>query len=277
MNRIVKYLTRIGKKIFFNYDRPYYSAKLYRFCRKYEGFYNGESLPDQGKNGEHRILKILALNARTIIDVGANTGLFTKLSRMSAPAHCMIHAFEPDAASFKKLKQLVQTHNFTNIICTESAVGEVVEKKTFQIKARSVLNSFYTHPRTETTASVIIPVTTLDAYCAEHAITHIDFLKIDTEGHDLFVLRGAKGLLEEKRIDCIQFELAQESVYAKVFLKDFTDLLSSYGYEVFKLRSQDLMPFTYDPSHERFTYMNYVALSPELAPTLRHKLIQAEK
>ena len=274
MNPIVRYIVRIGKKIFFNYERPLYSASLYRFCRKYEGFYNGESLPDQGKNGEYRVLKILAQNARVIIDVGANTGSFTKLARASAPAHCMIHSFEPDAASYKKLTHLVDTQGLTNVFCRESAVGEEVEKKTFQIKARSVLNSFYTHPRTETTASVVIPVTTLDAYCHEHKITRIDFLKIDTEGHDLFVLRGAKELLKEKRIDCIQFELAQESVYAKVFLKDFTDLLSSYGYEVYKLRSQDLLPFTYDPSHERFTYMNYVALSPELSPDVRRSLIQ---
>ena len=277
MNLIAKHCIRVGKRIFFNFDKPLYSAKLYRFCRKHEGFYNGESLPDQGKNGEYRVLKIIAQNARTIVDVGANTGLFTKLSRACAPAHCTIHAFEPDGASFKKLKQLIQTHNFTNVVTNESAVGEVVEKKTFQIKARSVLNSFYTHPRTETTASVIIPVTTLDTYCTEQGITRIDFLKIDTEGHDLFVLRGARELLKERRIDCIQFELAQESVYAKVFLKDFTDLLSSYGYEVCKLRSQDLMPFTYDPSHERFTYMNYVALSPELPPVLRSKLINAKK
>jgi len=39
-------------------------------------------------------------------------------------------------------------------------------------------------------------VTTVDAYCAAQGIERVDYLKVDSEGHDLAVLQGAAGMLE---------------------------------------------------------------------------------
>jgi hypothetical protein len=54
--------------------------------------------------------------------------------------------------------------------------------------------------------SVEVDVCTLDDYTTQHNIEKIDFLKIDTEGADTWVLYGAKRLLKEKRIKHILFE-----------------------------------------------------------------------
>ena len=51
-----------------------------------------------------------------------------------------------------------------------------------------------------------IKIITLDAYVLENDISHIDFLKIDIEGHELAVIHGAEAMLKRKAIDYIQFE-----------------------------------------------------------------------
>jgi hypothetical protein len=53
---------------------------------------------------------------------------------------------------------------------------------------------------------VLVDVTTLDEFCAVQAVERIDILKIDTEGLDLDVLRGARQLLAEQRIGIVEVE-----------------------------------------------------------------------
>jgi hypothetical protein len=49
-------------------------------------------------------------------------------------------------------------------------------------------------------------ITTITEFCKEHSIEKINYLKIDTEGHDLEVISGAENLLKEKKIDIIEVE-----------------------------------------------------------------------
>ena len=66
----------------------------------------------------------------------------------------------------------------------------------------------------------MVPVTTLSAFCRERGIDHIDFLKIDTEGHDLDIILGAEDFLD--RINFVQCEVSANS-YNK-FHVSFNDL-----------------------------------------------------
>jgi hypothetical protein len=56
-------------------------------------------------------------------------------------------------------------------------------------------------------------VTTLDQYCQEKGIHFINLLKIDTQGYDLEVLKGAKGLLQSNRIQLIFMEVNFANIY----------------------------------------------------------------
>jgi FkbM family methyltransferase len=71
-----------------------------------------------------------------------------------------------------------------------------------------------------------IRVTTLDAYCLEEKVDHIDVLKIDVEGHEREVIEGARGLLRDKKIDVIILEVYSE-------LDDFYDSLKYLGFNYF--------------------------------------------
>ena len=61
--------------------------------------------------------------------------------------------------------------------------------------------------------------------CARFAL-----VKIDTEGHDLTVLRGARAMLAEHRIAVVQFEYNHRWVFARAFLRDAFEFLADLGY-----------------------------------------------
>ena len=90
-------------------------------------------------------------------------------------------------------------------------------------------------------------------------IQRIDLLKIDAEGNELDIIKGARRMIEQQRVACIQFEFGECDVYSRVFLKDFYDTLPSYSF--FRICSRGLIPLgQHKPQHEIFQYQNIVAV-----------------
>ena len=99
----------------------------------------------------------------------------------------------------------------------------------------------------------------LDDVCREQGIQRIDFLKLDVEGHELAVLHGAGALLSDGRIDRIQFEFGGCHLDARVFLRDFWEMLSP-RYALFRVLKNGLRAVTrYRERLEVFVTTNYYA------------------
>lgn len=81
-------------------------------------------------------------------------------------------------------------------------------------------------------SQVEVECVTLDEFAIENSIKKIDFAKLDIEGHELFALQGAKGLLEGHRISAVQFEFGSGNVNSRTFFRDFWDLFEGYGYNL---------------------------------------------
>jgi FkbM family methyltransferase len=107
-----------------------------------------------------------------------------------------------------------------------------------------------------------VDVSTLDVEVEGRGVKFVDFLKVDVEGFDLNVLRGAKGLLAQQRIGLIQFEYTDAWAIAGNTLRAAYDLLNAHGYEVFILKRDGLYRLEYRKYGEYFTYSNFVAVSP---------------
>jgi len=73
-----------------------------------------------------------------------------------------------------------------------------------------------------------VEIKALDTFCIENQIPQVDFLKIDTEGHELAVLKGAKNLISENKIKLIQFEFNEMNVISRIYMRDFIELLNNY-------------------------------------------------
>lgn len=85
-----------------------------------------------------------------------------------------------------------------------------------------------------------IKLTTLDIFCDEENINSIDFLKIDVEGNEYNVLLGAKELLNNKKINVMQFEFGGTCIDARIFFRDFWELLHP-TYDIYRINNDSLI------------------------------------
>jgi FkbM family methyltransferase len=98
---------------------------------------------------------------------------------------------------------------------------------------------------------------TLDSYCREYAIAHIDLLKIDVEGAELEVLEGAADLLRRQAIRRIVFEVCQIPLAGMGHMvDDLIHPLHDAGYRICRLRSDTLIPV----SREEIVEMDWANL-----------------
>ena len=137
----------------------------------------------------------------------------------------------------------------------------------------SVLASLYqrdiSHVGIEMSQSVRVPVDTLDSIASKYDLLTIDYLKLDLEGHELEALKGAKRLLEEKRIHAITFEFGGCNIDSRTYVKDFWSLLvKQYGFTFYRLvPGRRLIKLErYSESLEHFNWQNILACAPDIEP-----------
>ena len=112
-----------------------------------------------------------------------------------------------------------------------------------------------------------VAMDTLENYCRGKNIKKIDFVKIDTEGHELEVLKGMKSLLKENRIKMIQFEYGGCNLDARVFLKDIFDFFKDLDYKIYKIFPNEVKLIeSYGQYLDNFQYANYVAVQKKINP-----------
>ena len=136
-----------------------------------------------------------------VFDVGANKGVWTDVV-LAHTKDVTIHAFEPSKAVY----QYAACHpRPNNIKLNKMAVADVDDPDmTFYECEKNFEWSCLLKQDNHTPIQVVC--TTLDTYCEKSGVEHIDFLKIDVEGAELQVFRGAKRLLTERRVTYMQFE-----------------------------------------------------------------------
>jgi FkbM family methyltransferase len=159
-----------------------------------------------------------------LIDVGANIGEYSKkLSAKFPQSH--IYSFEALPSTFAILeKNLSGIKNITSI---NKALGSKQEERTiFTDGPGSGLTSFYSFGKNQTES--IVSVITLDQFCQEHQIKTIDFLKIDVEGFEMEVLKGAKKMIDSKKILNIQFEFGGNHLGGGNSFYEVYEFLSNY-------------------------------------------------
>ena len=208
-----------------------------------------------------------------VIDVGANVGRWSAaMLRAAALAGRLndldLHAFEPSAYTFARLSESLYGSSVT--LC-QAALGERIESSILHVNALGAgTNSFHggAEPSTHLTTEQV-PTTTLDAYAIHAELDRIDLVKIDTEGHDLAVIRGARGLLAGQRIAIVQFEYNHRWVYARSFLRDAFELFEPFGYRLGKLTPLGVEFYPrWHADLESFVEGNYVACSVQGAEKL---------
>ncbi len=228
---------------------------------------------DMHTNGEiwlqHQIVGMsLPAERILVLDVGANVGRWASAMLLAATQagrlnDLDLHAFEPSAYTFARLSEALDSPRVT---LGRMALGDQSGPSTLYVIAPGAgTNSLYESSLAGAAMSTEdVRTTTLDDYAERAGLDgEIALVKIDTEGHDLTVLRGARGLLTDQRITVLQFEYNQRWIYARTFLRDAFELLIPFGYTIGKLtwRGVEFYP-RWDVDLESFVQANYVACAP---------------
>lgn len=194
-----------------------------------------------------------------LFDVGANKGEYSLEIAKCFDNNVVIHAFEPIDTTYKRLLENTKDHSTTIHAHNVGLSNEPAFIPMFTTEEEgSELSSIY-QGHGELYIKKECKFTSVDIFCKTFKIDHIHFLKIDVEGHELAVLRGAKNMLKERRIDYIQFEFGVAHIEAKSFFFDFWRLLSD-DYQIYRIVSGGLIPLNrYAEQMEIFLYSNYLA------------------
>lgn len=165
----------------------------------------------------------------TVIDIGANFGLYT-VSLAKKNPNIKIHSFEPVESTFRLLKHNVEHNNVTEkATLNNCALGE--EKGKLEVTVDRYAGNHLVMGSKSDNITQKVDVLVLDEYVKHQHIDKVDFIKCDVEGAELLVLRGAVEILKKDKPNML-LEIADE--WTKRFgyrAEELMDFLCDLGYK----------------------------------------------
>lgn len=239
--------------------------KQVKFCHWLMGIGSGTDVEDSGEASVIRRFQNGPEGVLTIFDVGANQGQFLNFvaSRLGDRIGSM-HIFEPAEATFATLKANAPSDpkyrlNQCGLSHSAGSAQLFYDKENSGLASLTKRNlDFRSIPFKQTET---VNLNTIDDYCAKHSITKIHWLKLDVEGHELDVLRGAREMFRREAIGLVTFEFGGCNVDTRTFFRDFFEFFKELGMTIHRITpSGHFHPVRrYRETEEQFTTINYVA------------------
>lgn len=237
------------KQLFYRYAPI--SHRLKHLCEQYENLVMGEIMCDIRYDGELDLMRVLLPHCRSVFDVGFNLGDWSALALEINP-NLQIHGFEADPGIFDHARQRFEGKG--SVVVNPAGLSVEAGKRVFySIGGESGLGSMYQHPEASLQRPVEITFTTVTEYCRERGIQHIDYMKIDVEGGEFDVMRGAETLMNEGKIDFIHFEYGPGYISSRTLLLDIMALAERHGYGTWLIHPRKLVRVdSYARKYENF-------------------------
>ncbi len=234
---------------------------------------------------ELRIIEKYIKDSDVVFDVGACEGEWSQ-AVLQTHKNTHIHCFEPIPDSFIDL--IGNFRLYSNITINNLGISNKKEEKTFYWyngisnsgnPAKGLSGYFRRIEEIETMVGVVptilhnISVNTLDNYCAHNNIERINFLKIDTEGADFDVIKGAERLMKNQKVDYIEFEYGGCWQENNKTLRSVFNYAKEHGYRLFKIADaglisiDELEDFTEDFVFELFLLIREPLVKKEVLVT----------
>ncbi len=178
-----------------------------------------------------------------ILDIGAHHGQTALQYRRFFPKTRII-SFEPFPDSFARCEKLAL--GLAPMEVHQLAMADTPGQRIFHCASFEARNSLLPLDESRTdlfpaewskrAGEITVDVTTIDDFASQHAIDHIDILKMDIQGGELLALKGAPHLLASRAIDLIFLEVAFTEMYEHhPLLFDIYRFLHEQGFALFDL------------------------------------------
>jgi FkbM family methyltransferase len=183
------------------------------------------------------LFMILARYSKIIIDIGANTGLYSILSSKENP-QAKIYAIEPYKPNYQRLDKNIKLNEITNVVTRQVAMGSETGTLDISVPVNNSISDVVSadkafskemHPELEW-ERITVPQYTLDGFVSE-INGKIDLIKCDVETHETEVFKGATNVLKQKPV--ILFEIFLDDT-KRVFFNALILENNYYAYLVVK-------------------------------------------
>lgn len=258
MSRLIRQNIRESRSSFLH-------NKLSKICEKYLRAWHNDSFFEFDNNGERFVIERyanLSQTRKTIWDVGANNGQWAELIHSHLPLSS-INSFEIIPELAKKIQDIhansdwIAVHNYG----LSESDGEIevtynLTHDTTTSIAPRLENEFFKEAQLNKVTCSTAKVDTL----ISKGLTPPDFLKIDVEGHEASVLRGAEKLLSSAHApEIIQFEYGDTWIPANETLFQIQSFLEGFGYRVGRVFPNMVDFKSYDYTDEHYRMGNMIA------------------
>ena len=203
--------------------------------------------------------KLISTDQPLIFDVGANIGQTLRSYKTQWPKS-IIHSFEPSPTTFAILSQ--NYLNTSDVRLWNMAMGSSIGEQTLFENTRPMLSSFL--PLGEIGGGRIIlenkvSVNTIDQFCCENNIEQIDICKIDTQGYDFEVIKGAEKTIEANKVGLLYFEIIIDDQYIGLpSLTDVFDFLNSHSFKLVTLYGFSYLRGLASETNALFIHQSYL-------------------
>lgn len=180
---------KISKNLYFKMNHFGFELENFLFWEGLYGTWEKESL---------KLWVALSKESKSIMDIGANTGVYALVSAKVNPSSS-IHAFEPVDRVFNRLQHNIQINKIQNInshkIGLSDKNGQATIYDSYEDHTYSVTINKNLWSKERKVKEVQIPIKKLDSFIYENDIPNIDLMKIDVETHEYELLLGMKNNL----------------------------------------------------------------------------------
>jgi FkbM family methyltransferase len=172
----------------------------------------------------------------TVIDIGAHIGLLSTIIAQKVGRSGKVYAFEPTPSTFKLLQKTVAINNQSNVVVPfRKAVSDKSGTATFYItdlpahNSNSIINNKRTYANEH---GIEVEVISVDDFVSAQKLSKIDMIKIDAEGAEFAVLKGAAKTIDLYKPKIILALHPEGIVNFGDSLAEIWDFIISKNYEV---------------------------------------------
>lgn len=216
-------------KMFVDPSEPVVSKSIFLY-KKWEQF-------------ESRLFSESVSKGNIVLDIGAHIGWYSLMASACVGKTGIVYAFEPEPNSFNILSKNVNLNGIQNVILVNKALSDSSGSKELFVNLYKNGPSNYQMWRVSNEESISIDTVSLDEYLEDK---HVDVIKMDVEGCEVKVLRGAEDVLSENPQLRIFSEYWPEGIKrAGDSPEEYIDIISDHGFCIRKMDGKKLRKISY--------------------------------